>query len=311
MHNGANTLTDNMVHDNTIWPMSIYGGSAVDSFTITARDAFVDPGVGLDVITVVGNETNVNGTVTDLADTVEVSTASIQINGGAGIRFVNAESVKLDTKGGDDRIRYLSLPAGTTAMSIEGGAGTDFLDLSRLSATGVIAAPTTLGVEHIDLSHNGIASLSNAFTFLSGTADDAVLTLDLRYNAIDLDDLDALNYFESANNMSSLSQLLLYGNRAASPDPGAPDPEPDLIKLKGRLLRVDLAPVGLAKAEASGNLSAITKALHYLPLEIFEYVLNNYEYQVYAGRMKNPLAVIQTRGERLGPVELLNRASEE
>src|SRR5439155_14863416 len=126
------------------------------------------------------------------------------------------------------------------------------------------------------------------FDFLTDKG--SLKSLDLRYNALDLSIGTKLS--AAGNNLASLAQLSLYGNPNF-------DVNPDLSALAGKWLRVDLAPVGLAHAEVAGDqaatLAAIAKSLHYLPLEIFEYVLNNFNYVPYNGRMKDPLAVIETR----------------
>ena len=58
------------------------------------------------------------------------------------------------------------------------------------------------------------------------------------------------------------------------------------------------APVGLVQAESITNLAkaeqAIDQSLDYLPLEIYDYVHNDYQFQLYDGVMKGTLGVIET-----------------
>jgi hypothetical protein len=118
---------------------------------------------------------------------------------------------------------------------------------------------------------------------------DSVTTLDLRYNSLDLSDANKLNPISSH---SALRELWLHGNPSLA---GAPD----LKGLAGMVLRVDLTPVGLDQAEAAADMptaiEGIVKALHYLPLEIYDYVLNNYAFQYYFGLTKGSLGTIRTK----------------
>jgi hypothetical protein len=279
LHGGTNTFSDDMDPGNWVFPEWIYGGSSVDAITVRNSYSIVDGGGATDIITVAG---------TARADTVDVNSGGVQINGSGRTVFRNAETIAIATDVGDDRIRYEGIPSGTTAVTIDAGGGEDYLDVSGFVG-GTVAIPSSVtGVESLDLSHDGLTSLASTyFNFITDKS--TVTTLDLRYNAIDLSVGTALS--SVATNLASLQSLLLYGNTNF-------DVNPVLSALAGKWLRVDLAPVDLAKAEASTTqtaaLAALAKSLHYLPLEIYEYVLNNYRYEPYAGRMKDPLTVIQT-----------------
>src|SRR5262249_34013862 len=152
------------------------------------------------------------------------------------------------------------------------------------------------GVESLNLSR---AMLSNALLSAIPALPSGLTTLDLRYNNLNLALASTLNV-DTLKSQSALTWLYLYGNPGTTAD----NP-PDLSALQGKLFRVDLAPIGLEKAERlwddSGNaksldaiLDGIVKALHYLPLEIFDYVHNNFAFELYRGAMKGTLGVIQT-----------------
>ncbi len=98
-------------------------------------------------------------------------------------------------------------------------------------------------------------------------------TLDVRYNG--------LTEVSFVSSLPELETLLLYGN-----------PIIDLAALRGRPLHMDLPPVGLESAQ---SISQVADALHELPLDLFAYVLNTFDYQPYAGAMKGAQAVLDTR----------------
>ena len=191
---------------------------------------------------------------------------------------------------GNDVFRAV-LPA-INSLSINGGIGEDTFDGSNMNLSGNLTLPPISGVEVVDLKHSSLDRLPLNLSSLSST----LTTLDLRYNSLNLGDYLKVNGANPFDSLTSLRKLYLYGNA----DPNlAVQPDPDLTMLKGKVLRVDLQPVGLEAAErqttASAAISAIAKSLHYLPLEIYEYVLNNYEFQLYAGFMKGVGSTIRTK----------------
>jgi YD repeat-containing protein len=108
-------------------------------------------------------------------------------------------------------------------------------------------------------------------------------TLDLRYNNI--------NQVSSAIvGVSSLATLSLYGN------PLKGNGTDTWYKyLSGKLIHIDIAPDHPEKAlTAADPITELAKAFYYLPIEMYEYVLNTIEYQPYQGAMKGPIAVLQT-----------------
>ena len=219
----------------------------------------------------------------------------MRANGGP-LMTLNGIKLNIASGAGDDTVRISSW-TGTSTVTIDAGAGLDAIDLSyntTLSTT--VAVASMSGVESLNLSHASLSSLPGLPTTLT--------SLDLRYNNFKLGDPTA---FSASQFPSSLASLFLYGN--PSIDSSSAPADPDLQALKGKLLRVDLAPVGLEQAESlfkldsNGNviaktqdeiLNGIVKALHYLPLEIFDYVHNNYAFELYRGSMKGTLGLIQT-----------------
>ncbi len=134
-------------------------------------------------------------------------------------------------------------------------------DLSPLSGLSSLRSLSLVGAGIGDSQLPALASLSG------------LELLDLRYNAItDVSALAAL---------PRLARLELHGN-----------PVTDLSPLAGKLLRVDLPDNG---ADGAQTVAELALALHKLPLAIYEYVLNNFEYQPYAGAKKGPQAMLETR----------------
>ncbi len=121
----------------------------------------------------------------------------------------------------------------------------------------------TLTLSRADLTGEELASLNGATGLRS---------LDVRYNAV--------STFPDLGNLGALSSLSLYGN-----------PLVDTSSLAGRVLQTDLIPSGVDQA---GTVAELAAALHYLPTEIFEYVVNHFEYEPYSGAMKGPQAVLET-----------------
>lgn len=96
--------------------------------------------------------------------------------------------------------------------------------------------------------------------------------LDLRYN--DLTDITPLA------GINTLTDIQVFAN-----------PITDISPFAGRLVNFDLQPAGLEHAQ---TVTDVARALHYLPLDIFEYVLGNFELELYPGAMKGAQAVIET-----------------
>jgi autotransporter-associated beta strand protein len=104
-------------------------------------------------------------------------------------------------------------------------------------------------------------------------------SLDLRYNSIVT--------LPSVTSLSALSQLMVYGNPLSTTDNYH-----GLQSIKGKLINIDLAP---DRPERAQTIADLANACYYLPIEMYEYVLNTIEYQPYPGSMKGALATLQTK----------------
>ena len=196
-------------------------------------------------------------------------------------RFINLTSPPPppsdNIQGGDGNDTLRASAANTI---IAGGTGSDSADFSWVTLGGQGLSGVT-EIESLNLSHASLTSVPLIPT--------SVTTLDLRYNQLDLSDPAELSPL-SPN--SGLEKLLLHGNISNLPPMGT---VPNLQGIAGKKLRVDLAPIGLECAEAELDLGGIVKALHYLPLEIYDYVTNTYSFQLYNGMMKGALGTVDTR----------------
>lgn len=196
------------------------------------------------------------------ADRIELNSPVL---GSAGNFVLNGEA-------GDDTIAVRN-PL-TTGTTVNGGTHVsgDLLDLSHNNLSAATLPVQFTGVETVDLSYNAFV---NAPALATG-----VVTADLRYN-----NLSQLGNLAAS---TTLRHLLLHGNSNS----------PDFASLRGRLYKTDLPAIGLEKAERLPNaqdaLMAVARALHFSPLEIYEYVLNNYEFQAYAGLMKGVRGTLLT-----------------
>lgn len=123
----------------------------------------------------------------------------------------------------------------------------------------------SLSLVNFDLSNADLVPLGQ----LNGLQE-----LDLRYN--DLMDITPLA------GINTLFDVQLFGN-----------PITDISPFAGRLVNFDLQPEGLDQAQ---TIADVAQALHYLPIEIFEYVLNTFEFELYPGAMKGGQAVLETGG---------------
>lgn len=199
-------------------------------------------------------------------------------------------AVTLGGGAGEDTIRA-SYPLGTATIVVDGGTtggGTAENDLLDLSGNGLSGAlPTISNVETLDLSHNVFTAIP---VLPSG-----VVTLDMRYNSLGSGSNQLANLGSAFgpgtvhNEANSLRKLYLYGN--ANTD------SYDYSPIKGRLLKLDLAPRNVtgAKIDGATSISEIAAALYYLPLHIYEFVANEFEHQAYAGLMKSSLGAFYTR----------------
>jgi len=135
------------------------------------------------------------------------------------------------------------------------------------------------GLTHLTtLTLQGCGLTDSMLTGLPSTAFPALQSLDLRYN-----NLNVLT--SSVATLPSLTSLFLYGNPLAS------SPRTGLANLAGKLVNIDLPP---DHPELAQTVSGLAAALYYLPIEIYQYVVNTIAYQPYQGAMKGPLAVLQT-----------------
>lgn len=144
---------------------------------------------------------------------------------------------------------------------------TNFAELGQLSTLAPLSGLEqlkSLTLQRADIDSTELASLGSLASLES---------LDLRYN--DLSDLVAISNFPSLNALS------VYGN-----------PLDDVSALAGTLIDVDLPPIDLHKAQ---NIDELAASLHYLPIQIFEYVVNNFEFEPYDGAMKGAQAVLETK----------------
>ncbi len=133
----------------------------------------------------------------------------------------------------------------------------------------------------------------------------ALQTLDLRYNNNATNKITTVP--AAVANQPNLASLLLYGNSLNTNPVSGSDPTPTWCDtLRGRLLRVDIAPqdttgiiasivpAGPTAATTAATFKALAAAFYNLPLEIYQYVVNTIQYQPYMGAMKGPLAVLET-----------------
>lgn len=98
-------------------------------------------------------------------------------------------------------------------------------------------------------------------------------TLDLRYNQI--------GSIAGQSYLRNLGSLFLYGN-----------PVTDFTPLRGALVTSDRTPVN---ADAAKTIAELAAALEYSPVEMYEWVYNNVDIQIYAGLMKGAQATFETR----------------
>lgn len=110
-----------------------------------------------------------------------------------------------------------------------------------------------------------------------------VESLDLRYN-----DLSAIPSLTGWDNLASVQ---VYGNELT-----------DTSAIKALLIDTDLIPQHPELAETIPHLAA---ALYYSPIEIYEYLYNNFEYQPYDGLMKGAQATLETRAGNAWDVSAL------
>ncbi|RIK74065.1 MAG: hypothetical protein DCC67_17040 [Planctomycetota bacterium] len=266
----------------------------------------------------------VDGTKSGASTTINLGAGDDNVTIGTSTSLSSiAGPLTIAAGAGDDtiRFRYGSRGSSTPAISAAGGDGSDTFRIdspgNSISLAGVSLTDTGTGsvdLDHFDISGNALTSMGtygsvtgiesldasdnqlSTLSFPSGLVATGLTSLDLRYNDLDLAATGILNPLSA---LSDLSSLLLYGNDYPLVERDAGNPiVPRLNALdaiKGKLLRIDLPPIGLDLAESISTeddaVAGIARALHYLPLEIYEYVLNNYEYHVYAGRMKCPASV--------------------
>ena len=231
-------------------------------------------------------------------DEVDIAGSTITVNGGSLISLPTAKTLTYSSGGGNDTIRVPSW-SGIGRISIHGSSNTT-VDLSGNTnlQNEIDWSATATGISNVASLNLSNADLSTLPTFSSNIIS-SLTTLDLRYDNFNLGTSSSLS---GVTPLTKLSQLYLYGNPSTVSGAAAPS---NLQALQGMLLRVDLEPDNLAAAENIFNsdgslktqdqvLGAIAKTLHYLPLEIFDYVYNNYSFQAYSGAMKGILGVVAT-----------------
>ena len=154
---------------------------------------------------------------------------TVVVNGGPSISVATNLSMTVNAHSGTVRIPSW---LGTLSPSIDASA----VDLSNNTNLGAFNLASIIGTTSLNLSNDHLVTLP--------TLPPNLTSLDLRYNNLHLADLNALNNVSSE---SQLSQLYLYGNPFIDANGNAA--APNWYALRGMLLRVDLAPVGLAQAE--------------------------------------------------------------
>ena len=147
----------------------------------------------------------------------------------------------------------------------------DFSDPGHLSTLEPLAGLNNL--TSLSLQRAGLEADGQVDELATLGTPDALETLDIRYNSIE--------DISSAVDLPALKTLQIYGN-----------PWNSVSCVAGRLINVDLAPGDPEKATTVSDLAA---SLYYLPLRMYEYVLNNIEYEIYEGAMKGPQAVLETK----------------
>lgn len=171
---------------------------------------------------------------------------------------LSGDSNRIDNLSGLELAHNLrSLTLSPTDFSVPGQLN----DLSQLAGLDRL---TSLSLVNAGVSAAELAALAPLA---------ALRTLDVRYNG--------LSSVSFASNLAGLETLRLHGNPIA-----------DLSPLSGRPLHVDVAPVRLEQAQ---TIAAVADALHELPLDLYEFVLNEFAYQPYAGAMKGAQATLETR----------------
>ncbi len=257
-------------------------GSGADNYNI----AGVLPLATLDLHAGLGGDW---GTIfgTNANDVVEIDDNTVRVNGGALISLTFANDLTIDGGLGDDTVHGQNLlvdPSNLFNLRVADSAGFDTVDLGG-NDLALLAnyTPEVFHAERLILSSGALDTVP----FYAGWS--GVEQLDLRNNKLDLSDPSELSLLTG---QIALEKLLLHGN---VPDETPVGLVPDLLALQGMGLRVDLAPVGLELAEQYGDLAGIAKALHYLPLEIYDYVHNGYQFEAYFGYMKGSLGTIRTR----------------
>ena len=154
--------------------------------------------------------------------------------------------------------------------------------LTNLSLLSGLTNLKSLTLQDCGLNDTSLATIPANLTGLQ--------TLDLRYNNINT--VPAV-----VANQTSLTSLLLYGNPLAGN--GA---QTWYQAISGKLLTVDIAPQNTDQIIASidptnptATYKALAGAFYNLPIAIYQYLVNNIQYQAYSGAMKGPLAVLETK----------------
>jgi YD repeat-containing protein len=165
----------------------------------------------------------------------------------------------------------------------------DFSDPGHL--TSLLQLTGLTNIRYLTLQRCGVTdSMLSALPNLSNLE-----SLDLRYNNITA----IPTAFPTASYLSKVSSLYVYGN------PLADNPRVGLAALAGKLVNVDLAPDHPERAltlintfdvsfNADDVYEELAGAFYDLPMEIYEYVLNNIKFEPYQGAMKGSLGVLQT-----------------
>ncbi|MDR3638705.1 MAG: RHS repeat-associated core domain-containing protein [Isosphaeraceae bacterium] len=129
----------------------------------------------------------------------------------------------------------------------------------------------------------GLQHLSTVALVDTGIGNSALSALEgmPKLQSLDLRD-DPITNIAPIAQMRSLANLQIYGDAIT-----------DLSPLAGRLVNVDVVP---ADPGAAQTIPALATALDKLPIAIFQYVVDNFTYQPYAGARKGAQATLETGG---------------
>jgi hypothetical protein len=223
----------------------------------TAPPPLEDPGLEAAILDALGLPAGHRVSRTDLLGLTSFSSDSNQVTSLAGIEYAT------------DLESFSLLPSDWSSPGRLDDLS-PLADLPHLRSLALVG----LGITDSQLSELGSFSAVGAFgPITSLTLRLELEELDLRYNLIsDASILAGLSY---------LNSLKLHGN-----------PLTNLAPLAGRLIDIDIPP---DRPDQAQTIAALADSLLNLPIEIFEYVVNNFSFEPYAGAKKGAQATLETR----------------